>query len=261
MPKFVFLRLAVASLFLAFVPAAHADNFTWIGATDSDLNTYSNWTTSSLNPPGVNDILIFGATTTAPTPFTPEVKTAVNVQGLSIDNTGTYKWNLPRSGNGADARTISIGSSGITMTGTGTSLITAFVTITTDQTWNISAGGILSLSGGGTLSGTSKLTKDGAGTLVITEVSNTGFSEIRAIDAHDGQVIVCGKRFGDLGQLRIESRQGCLCSFRILVGELFFDEDFPALQAMRSVVSRGMIEIDGRLGKGRCGDDLLLWFG
>lgn len=27
--------------------------------------------------------------------------------------------------------------------------------------------------------------------------SNTGFSEIRALDAHDGQVLVCGKRFGD----------------------------------------------------------------
>ncbi len=27
--------------------------------------------------------------------------------------------------------------------------------------------------------------------------SNTGFSEVRAIDAHDGQVLVCAKRFGD----------------------------------------------------------------
>lgn len=28
--------------------------------------------------------------------------------------------------------------------------------------------------------------------------SNTGFSEVRSVDAHDGQVLVCGRRFGDL---------------------------------------------------------------
>lgn len=34
-------------------------------------------------------------------------------------------------------------------------------------------------------------------TYLDTPFSNTGFSEIRAIDAHNGQVLVCGKRFGD----------------------------------------------------------------
>ena len=34
-------------------------------------------------------------------------------------------------------------------------------------------------------------------TYLDTPFSNTGFSEIRALDAHDGQVLVCGKRFGD----------------------------------------------------------------
>lgn len=34
-------------------------------------------------------------------------------------------------------------------------------------------------------------------TYLDTPFSNTGFSEVRAIDAHNGQVLVCGKRFGD----------------------------------------------------------------
>ena len=34
-------------------------------------------------------------------------------------------------------------------------------------------------------------------TYLDTPFSNTGFSEVRAIDAHDGQVLVCAKRFGD----------------------------------------------------------------
>ena len=34
-------------------------------------------------------------------------------------------------------------------------------------------------------------------TYLDTPFSNTGFSEVRAIDAYDGQVLVCAKRFGD----------------------------------------------------------------
>jgi hypothetical protein len=34
-------------------------------------------------------------------------------------------------------------------------------------------------------------------TYLDTPFSNTGFSEIRALDAHNGRVLVCGKRFGD----------------------------------------------------------------
>lgn len=34
-------------------------------------------------------------------------------------------------------------------------------------------------------------------TYLDTPFTNTGFAEIRALDAHDGQVLVCGKRFGD----------------------------------------------------------------
>jgi hypothetical protein len=34
-------------------------------------------------------------------------------------------------------------------------------------------------------------------TYLDTPFSNTGFSEVRAIDAHNGQVLVCAKRFGD----------------------------------------------------------------
>ena len=34
-------------------------------------------------------------------------------------------------------------------------------------------------------------------TYLDTPFSNTGFSEVRAIDAHDSQVLVCAKRFGD----------------------------------------------------------------
>jgi hypothetical protein len=34
-------------------------------------------------------------------------------------------------------------------------------------------------------------------TYLDTPFSNTGFSEVRAVDAHDGQVLVCAKRFGD----------------------------------------------------------------
>ena len=46
--------------------------------------------------------------------------------------------------------------------------------------------------------GLARSTNNGANwTYLDTPFSNTGFSEVRAIDAYDGQVLVCAKRFGD----------------------------------------------------------------
>jgi fibronectin-binding autotransporter adhesin len=148
-----------------------ADTFTWSGLSgaDRDLIVLGNWSTSAVSPPGSNDILVFAATDIANAPpLNPLIRSAISVLGLSIDNSGTYKWNFPKDNTGT--RTLSLGTNGLGVVGTGTVQVDFnSITLTDNQSWNIGTGSTVNFSGA--LAGSFKLTKSGGGTLILGSVS------------------------------------------------------------------------------------------
>jgi fibronectin-binding autotransporter adhesin len=190
------LRVLAAAVCVLLGGGLRADDYTWTGASgvSPDLTLAGNWSTASATPPavgpGTSDTLVFAFANTGDpsTLVTPEIRAAANVLGITINNTGSFKWSLPRGGNLADARTLAIGAGGFTITGTGTVSLGGIPTsVTADQTWNIASGSTLAFASVSALSGGFKITKSGGGTLQFTTTNSSGFSG--GIDITEGTVI------------------------------------------------------------------------
>lgn len=154
--------------------AAIADTLTWDGGGgDQFFGTADNWNPNQA--PTSSDDVVFPSLPSAP-PMTPLWEAADSVQGISIDNSGGFVWQLPRSGNNVAPRSVTIGSGGLTLTGGGSTIWGAVTTTASAaQTWDIGTGTTLQFFSGSGLAGTGKITKTGSGTINLFS-SSSGFS-------------------------------------------------------------------------------------
>jgi fibronectin-binding autotransporter adhesin len=130
-------------------------------------DTPLNW--SPLGGPPNNiatDVAAFGAMSPADAFAQPDISAnSFSVAGLTFDDSGTWKWN-PTGSTGV----LTVGASGLKLTGVGTSASTANLQLGTDQTWDIGSGTTFQENGG--LSGGYVLTKTGAGTLILDSLAS-----------------------------------------------------------------------------------------
>src|SRR5688572_8747666 len=127
--------LILAAAVGATTSAVHAVPLTWDGGgADQFFGTANNW-----NPnqgPTSSDDVFFPAVASAPAQ-TPLWEAADSVQSISVNNSGGFVWQLPRSGS-VNPRNVTIGNGGLAITGGGTTTWGADVTtIGAVQTWNI----------------------------------------------------------------------------------------------------------------------------
>lgn len=170
-----------AFVFGSFSSTARAATISWDGGStvNSFWGTPENWAGDVA--PTSTDIANFPSLSSPP-PRAPLFSAADNVLGVVVDNSGGYVWQFARDG-GATPRSLGIGSSGLQMTGGGTSTWSAVSTsVDAPQTWNISAGTTLSFGTGATINFANKLTKTGSGTLVLPNSTNTGAGGIDILD-------------------------------------------------------------------------------
>ncbi len=125
---------------------------TWDGSQNANWDQKKNWSNDS--QPGAADTALFAAVGSA---SQPSINSSATIGGLVF--TGTGGWTL------SGGSTLTINSSGIESTATGSNTISAAVALGAAQTWAISSG-TLTVSGG--VSGANALTKSGAGLLVMT---------------------------------------------------------------------------------------------
>jgi len=170
----------VASIFVAFslvgVPAAHAANDVWIGNTDANFATLSNWT-GSVTPNG--NTPVFGVAGTSGTTLNNDIVGA-SYAGLTFNS-------------GASAYTI--GGNSFTLTGNIVNNSTSLQTINNGMTFTVRQfnGGTGGLALGGTLTvstalntGAGAVTMTGATTVDGAAVANGGGNRDDARAGHIG---------------------------------------------------------------------------
>ena len=163
-------RLTRAGLILALAPAALASDVIKANNT-GNLDLGASWVSGT--PPGASDVGVWDATVTAANAVL--LGASANWAGIRITNVG----GAVSIGN--DGNTLTLGASGIDMTGAGYGLtLGCILDISNDQTWNLgtrslalsganTGSGGLTLTGGTVFEGTD--TAFGAGTLTLNGCS------------------------------------------------------------------------------------------
>ena len=157
----------VVVLGLAAVSAltAQAAVVTWTGTADSTWDNTGNWSTGAV-PQGA-DVAAFNSASTS------------NLSTITLDNSNRSVAGLQETTPGGDitiiaGNTLNLGASGIDMSASTHNLtINCNVGLTASQTWTVSTGMTLAVSGA--VSGASGLTKTGAGLLTLSG-SNAAFT-------------------------------------------------------------------------------------
>jgi len=207
----------VALLVVAAGTASAQTTYYWqnSGTAANDWATLANWTTSSTSSvvpgslPTTTTVTIFSATS-ATAAQTVNLNADRSVQGLVFSSATTTTLL-----GGTAARTLTLGSSGISKTGSGAATIGAAangvtITLGTSQTWSNSAAGSLSVLNNLSLGGF-QLTGTGSGTTAITGVisssgtlvkSGSGVMILTGSNSFTGGVTVNG------GTLAISSTAG-----------------------------------------------------
>jgi autotransporter-associated beta strand protein len=162
------MRVAAATAALATaVPTllfAQSTTYTW-NDSSNNWNSATAWNPSTAFPNDLfTDIAWFGPQ--AAIVNQPQINSSVAVNALSFDNSGGAVWSLSP---GATTGTLTIGSGGLSVTGTGVTVISSPLVIGANQSWNIGAGAGVKLNqaNSGQFSGAFTLTKEGSGTLEV----------------------------------------------------------------------------------------------
>lgn len=182
-----------AALFLTLASAASLHAGTWTGATDASWATAGNWTGTPPDNTGT-EAVVYDASSTAN--LTQTLDAAFSVSGITVGSpTGAVT-----IGNGVGG-SLTIGSGGITLSGSQNLTLSNAVTIGASQTWNVASGRTLTLgaalaagsgqtvtkSNSGTLDfGTNDLT---SGTLELTSGSATGFYSNGGFEVSSGATL------------------------------------------------------------------------
>ncbi|XHR31258.1 MAG: beta strand repeat-containing protein [Chthoniobacteraceae bacterium] len=149
-----FASAVAVSLSLLGSLSTNAATLTWNG-TSTDFESATNWGGTAPTSDLTTNIALF---TGAVTGNAPTITVSRSISGLDFESAG---WTL----GGSSGKVLTIGASGIVSVGSGTNTISANVAVGAAQTWSISAGNTLLVSG--TLTGSSALTLGGTGTLVL----------------------------------------------------------------------------------------------
>jgi fibronectin-binding autotransporter adhesin len=178
--KSVVLAAAVAGVMglTGFLNQSQANSYTWNG-TSGSWEASTNWTPNT-EPTG-SDLAVFEALPSNSTEADPIIDQADSVAGITIDNSGGFIWNILRSGT-SDARSLNIGSLGLSISGGGDSQWEPLVTtLAASQSWFVGSNTTLTFNGG-ILAGSGVLTKTGTGELDLTTNGSTNNAGIN-IDA------------------------------------------------------------------------------
>lgn len=152
--------LPLLSLTLA-LPASQAETVTWTGSTDADWSEDANWFDSV----GFSDLdsILFSHLSLSNLATNNDL-VGQTVTGITVTNPAG---NVSIGGN-----TFSLGSGGITLSGDQNLTISAPITLTTAQEWNIAAGRQVTMDGTTITSGpTVPITLTGGGTLGFADGS------------------------------------------------------------------------------------------
>ncbi len=157
-----FAVVCLALLALALVPVHAAIDWKDAG---TDWGTGTNWVGDT--EPGSSDTANFPAAATIANQPTVGATGDRNPQGITIDNSQA-DYNINGTG------VLSLGSDGLTVTGGGTTTISAPITLTAAQIWDIGTADVV-MNGRFTQSaGTSDFTKRGSGKLTISGPAGSG---------------------------------------------------------------------------------------
>lgn len=138
--------------------AAQAIDKTW-GNTGTNWTTGANWVGGS--SAGASDVAIFGSTSSA---INPNLGSDRSVQGITINNSNA-DYSITQSGSPNTAK-LTIGGSGLTITGGGVTSIAPIITVAVAQTWDTGSTN-LTLAGGLEIAGdATSLTLNGTSTLI-----------------------------------------------------------------------------------------------
>ncbi|HEY3322715.1 MAG TPA: putative Ig domain-containing protein [Planctomycetota bacterium] len=188
--------LALAFLLAGTVsPNAAAGTVTWTGATSTDFEVGTNWSTGTA--PAATDDVVFGPG--APPANLPALTIARNVNSVAF-STPTGGWTLGGSG-----FILTIAATGINTTGqtSGTNTITCKVTLGAAQSWSV-VNGLLDVQGA--IGGANALTKTGAGTLQLSAANTyTGATTISA-----GTVVLANPSGNALGTGSVTVASGAM---------------------------------------------------
>ncbi|MEX0774818.1 MAG: autotransporter-associated beta strand repeat-containing protein [Phycisphaeraceae bacterium] len=161
--------------FTALGLTAQADSLHWDGGSgvDSFFGTAANWDNLGADQaPTAGDDLFFDARASVP-PRTPLWEASDAAQSIAVDNSGGFVWQFARNGS-VSARSVTIGSGGLSVTGGGQTDWSAVTTsVNGAQNWTVGAGTTLNFASGATIGGNGKITKLGTGTLILPNASNT----------------------------------------------------------------------------------------
>ena len=118
--------LAAAAL-AAVASNGHAATPNWLGATSDDWFDSTNWSTAAV--PNGGDVATFPAA--ASVLNNPRIDPPASAKGLAIDNSGGNVYVFNGTG------TLSLGSAGISITGSGPNNFLPAINIATPQTWSL----------------------------------------------------------------------------------------------------------------------------
>lgn len=229
-----YLGAAVLACVCAVSPVVQAATAVWTGATDTDFENPANWTGGS---GGVGSGSTGSATPTAPAPQNslttdvasfgstvasnqPQITASRSIGGLVFNGAG---WTLGSSGS---TNTLTLGASGINALNqtSGTTTISANLVWAASQTFQVGAGGKISLTG--TLART-------AGNLTLGSANGTGTISF------DG------------------SATGTSTGFIVGGGTVYLNRTTTALNAAATVNAGGTLQLGGSAGlNGNLGDEI-----
>lgn len=180
--------IAVSALFqpiLSATAAAATYTFDPDAPGSNDWALAGNWTPTG-GPPVAGDTAVFANYATIAKQ--PNIYGSVAAEQINIDNSGA-DWNLVFN-TGAALAVSAAGTGGMSLTGGGTSLVGPVTTLNNAALFNVGAGGVLqfqrNIIGGGAI------TKNGAGTLILTNAASSRSGALASTTINGGTLKITG---------------------------------------------------------------------